>query len=542
MTVHIDGLTMTIEDVVRVSRPRDGAFAKAELDPAARRKLDETRGIIDRKWMNDEIPLIYAFNTGSAAFRDRRVLVKDMEQLQRNTIYSHATGAGKPFAEDATRAMMLLRVNAIASNFAGSRTQIADRLLAFLNRGLHPVIPQKGSVGASGDLAPLAHMAGAVCGFEEAEIVYEGRRMSAVEALEAAGLETSVELTGKDASALLNGTATSLALAALSAHDMRQLLKHADIALCLSLEAMRGETLAFDPRLHAAKPHPGQAKVARNVLRVLAGTKRCSAEAREVVFPAENRKPGTRATPRVQDVYSLRCAPQVHGPAADALEYIERIVVTEMNSAQDNPLVFPDGEGGLVSVSGGHFHAQYLAQATDLMAIALADIGSISERRLARLIDPNMSYGLPQNLVAGTPGLNTGFSTVQCSMSALVMENRHLATPGSVDSIPGKGNVEDHVSNSTWCSRKARTVLENVQQIVAGELLMAAQALSLVEPLTGGFPLGRGSQAAFDAIRSAISPCLDGDRWYADDMLDALNLLKSGEIVRKVEAVVGALE
>lgn len=542
MTVHIDGLTMTIEDVARVARPANGGFAKAALDPTARKKLDETRAIIDEKWMNDEIPLIYAFNTGSAAFRDRRVLVEDMEQLQRNTIYSHATGAGEPFAEDATRAMMLLRVNAIASNFAGSRTQIADRLLEFLNRELHPIIPQKGSVGASGDLAPLAHMAGAVCGFEEAEIVYKGRRMRAVEALEAAGMETSVRLTGKDASALLNGTATSLAVAALSAYDMRQLLKHADIALCLSLEAVRGETNAFDPRLHAAKPHPGQGKVARNVLRILEGTKRCSAGAREIVFPAENRQPGTPATPRVQDVYSLRCAPQVHGPVADALEYIERVIVTEMNSAQDNPLVFPDGEGGLVSLSGGHFHAQYLAQVMDLMAIALADLGSISERRLARLIDPTMSYGLPQNLVAGKPGLNTGFPTVQCSMSALVMENRHLATPGSVDSIPGKGNVEDHISNSTWCSRKGRTVLENVQQIVAGELLMAAQGLSLVEPLTKDFPLGKGSRAALDAIRAEISPCLDGDRWYADDMRNALELLKSGEIVKKVEAAVGALE
>ncbi len=542
MTVYIDGLTMTLEDVVRVARPQDGAFATAELAPAARKKLDETRSIIDRQWMNDETPLIYAFNTGAAAFRNRRVLVQDLEQLQRNIIYSHATGAGEPFAEDATRAMMLLRANAIASNFAGSRTEIADRLLTFLNHGLHPVIPQKGSVGASGDLAPLAHMAGAVCGFEEAEIVYKGRRMGAVEAIEAAGLETGVRLTGKDAAALLNGTATSLAVAALSVYDMRELLKLADIALCLSLEAMRGETAAFDARLHAAKPHPGQAKVARNVLRILAGTKRCSAEARDVVFPSESREPGTPAPPRVQDVYSLRCAPQVHGPVVDALEYIERIVVTEMNATQDNPLVFPDGDGGLVTLAGGHFHAQYLAQAMDLMAIALADLGSISERRLARLIDPAMSYGLPQNLVAGAPGLNTGFPTVQCSMSALVMENRHLATPGSVDSIPGKANIEDHISNSTWCSRKGRTVLENVQQIVAGELLMAAQALSLVEPLVGAFPLGAGSRAAFDAIRAEISPCLDGDRWYANDMRRALELVKGGQIVKKVEAAVGPLE
>ena len=264
--------------------------------------------------------------------------------------------------------------------------------------------------------------------------------------------------------------------------------------MCLSLEAMRGELAAFDPRVHKARPHPGQARVARNLLRILEGTKRCSQAARDVVFPDEPRQPGQPASPRVQDVYSLRCTPQVHGPAVEAVEYVERIVGTEINSATDNPLIFDDGKGGYVSISGGHFHGQYMAQAMDFLAIAMADLGSISERRLARLIDPTMSYGLPRNLLAGKRGLNTGFATVQCSMSALVMENRGLATPGSVDSIPGKSNAEDHVSNSTWCGRKARTIVENVEQIVAGELLMAAQALTLVEPIAKDYPLGKGSR------------------------------------------------
>lgn len=543
MTVQIDGETLTIRDTVRVARRKaEGPFEEAVLHPQARDRIAATRAYIDRTWMHDDAPLMYAFNTGVGLFKDQRVLIADMAAYQQKTVYAHATGIGEPFAEDVTRAMMLLRANAFASNYSGPRVELVERLVAFLNAGLHPVIPQKGSVGASGDLAPLAHMAGAVCGFAEAEMVYRGERMPARDAIAKAGHDPDFDLGAKDASALINGSTASLALGALATHDARSILKHADIAMCLSLEAMRGELAAFDPRVHRARPHPGQAKVARNLLRILEGTRRCSQGARDVVFPDEPRQPGTPASPRVQDVYSLRCTPQVHGPAVEAVEYVERIIGTEMNSATDNPLIFDDGQGGYVSISGGHFHGQYVAQAMDLLAIAMADLGSISERRLARLIDPAMSYGLPRNLLAGKRGLNTGFATVQCSMSALVMENRGLATPGSVDSIPGKSNAEDHVSNSTWCGRKARTVVENVEQIVAGELLMAAQALTLVEPVAKDHPLGKGSRAALESIRAVIPPALEGDRWYATEMRQALDLVRSGTIVEAVETTVGELE
>jgi histidine ammonia-lyase len=543
MTVKIDGATLDVCDVVRVARPnRDGRFEDAVLDPEARERIAATRAYIDRTWMHDDAPLMYAFNTGVGLFKDQRVLVADMADYQRKTVYAHATGVGEPFAEDVTRAMMLLRANAFASNYSGPQVELVERLIAFLNAGLHPVIPQRGSVGASGDLAPLAHMAGAVCGFAEAEMVYEGRRMPAREAIANAGFDPDFALGAKDASALINGSTTSLALGALAVHDARRLLKHADIAMSLSLEAMRGELAAFDPRVHRARPHPGQAKVARNLLRVLEGSRRCSQAARDVVFPDEPRQPGTPASPRVQDVYSLRCTPQVHGPALEAVEYVERIVGTEMNSATDNPLIFEDAAGGYVSISGGHFHGQYVAQAMDVLAIAMTDLASISERRLARLVDPTMSYGLPRNLLAGKRGLNTGFATVQCTMSALVMENRSLATPGSVDSIPGKSNAEDHISNSAWCGRKARMIVENAEQIVAGELLMAAQALTLVEPVAREFPLGRGSQAALEAIRNVIPPALEGDRWYATEMRQALDLVRSGDVVAAVESAVGTLE
>lgn len=543
MAVKIDGARLKIADVARIARPaKAGRFEKAALHPDAKARIAATRAFIDRTWMHDDAPLMYAFNTGVGLFKDQRVLIRDMAAYQRKTVYAHATGIGEPFAEDTTRAMMLLRANAFASNYSGPQVELVERLIAFLNAGLHPVIPQKGSVGASGDLAPLAHMAGALCGFEEAEIVYKGRRLPARDAIAKAGFDPDFELGAKDASALINGSTTSLALASLAAFDARRLLKQADIAMCLSLEAMRGELAAFDPRVHKARPHPGQARVARNLLKILDGSRRCSQGARDVIFPDETRSPGQPASPRVQDVYSLRCTPQVHGPAVEALDYVERIIGTEINSATDNPLIFDDGRDGYVSISGGHFHGQYVAQAMDVLAIAMTDLGSISERRLARLIDPAMSYGLPRNLLAGRRGLNTGFATVQCSLSALVMENRGLSMPGSVDSIPGKSNAEDHVSNSTWCARKARLIVENVEQIVAGELLMAAQALTLVEPLTRDFPLGSGTQAALEAIRAVIAPALDGDRWYATEIGQALDLVRSGAVVEAVEMAVGTLE
>ncbi|MGL5733685.1 MAG: HAL/PAL/TAL family ammonia-lyase, partial [Beijerinckiaceae bacterium] len=367
-------------------------------------------------------------------------------------------------------------------------------------------------------------------------------RMPAREALAEAGLPVDFELGAKDASALINGSTVSLAYGVLAMEDAKNLLKLADITMALSLECLRGELAAFDARVHRARPHPGQALVARNVLKIAGDSKRCGEAARQLIFPDEGRAPGSKASPRVQDVYSLRCAPQVHGPVREALDYINRVMGTEINSATDNPLICEDGKGGYTCISAGHFHGAYVAQAMDMLAIAMTDLGSIAERRLARLVDPTLSYGLPRNLLAGQKGLNTGYATVQCSMSALVMENRTLSMPGSVDSIPGKSNAEDHVSNSTWCARKARTVVENTEWILAGELLMACQALSLVAVLAKDFPLGKGSQAALDCVRDVIQPAFDGDRWYAVEMNRALDLVKSGAVVRAVEAAVGALE
>ena len=542
-TTTIDGLALDAAGVLAVARPdASGDRATAALDPGARQKLEEARAYIDAHFMTDDAPLMYSFNTGVGLFKDQRVRMAEMQEYQRLTVYAHATGVGEPFDADAVRATMLLRANAFASNYSGPRVAVVDRLLACLNAGIVPIIPKKGSVGASGDLAPLAHLAGAICGFAEAEAIYDGRRMPAREALSLAGLPPDFPLEAKDASALINGSTVSLAVGVLALEDAKRVLKHADIALALTLECLRAEKAAFDPRVHAARPHKGQAASARNVLRLIGDSQRCSEGARLTVFPEETRAPGEVPPPRVQDVYSLRCAPQVHGPVREALAYIDGIIATEINSATDNPLIFPDGATGYTCISGGHFHGAYVAQVMDLLAIAATDLGSISERRLARLIDPTMSYGLPRNLLAGKKGLNTGYATVQCSMSALVMENRTLSMPGSVDSVPGKSNAEDHVSNSTWCARKARTIVGNVETIVAGEILMAAQALTLVADVAREHPIGTGTGAALHAVRRVIAPSLSGDRWYQTEMNDALALLRSGAIVEAVEAAVGPLE
>ena len=517
---------LSLEDVVEVARDH----RKISIAPELLDQFDSTKAYIAEHWMHDDAPLIYSLNTGVGAFKDRRVEVADLEQYQRNMILSHATGLGESFARDVVRATLLLRLNAFAADVSGISSVLAQRFVDFLNADLTPVMPCKGSVGASGDLAPLAHLCAALCGFAEAEIDYQGRRLAAADAIIQAGLEVNLTLGAKDASAMLNGSTVSLAVASLAVADAENSLRHADLGLALSLEAMRGEKDAFDPALHATRPHQGQALVARNVMSLIGKSQRMTSAARDLVFPGEDRAPDQPAPRRVQDPYSMRCAPQVHGPARDALAYVRGVIETEINSATDNPLILHDGESRR-AISGGHFHGQYVAQAMDFLAIALADLASICERRVARLIDPVMSFGLARNLASGTPGLNTGYATVQCSLSSLVMENRTLATPGSVDSIPGKGNAEDHVSNSTWCARKAATVSVNTSTVVAGEILVAAQALSMVEEIAVKFPPADPTRAVVDALREVIPLRQEGDVWFAADINRAQALVESASLL-----------
>ncbi|HAT31860.1 MAG TPA: histidine ammonia-lyase [Janthinobacterium sp.] len=537
-TTLIDGFNLSAAEVLAIAR--DPAI-QVGLAPSSRAALKESRDYIEATWMHDEAPMMYSFNTGVGLLKDTRVKVEDIVRFQTQLIRAHAAGMGEPFPEDVSRATMLLRANAFASNYSAPRVEVVDRLLAFINAGIHPIMPQKGSVGASGDLAPLAYLAAAIAGFDEAEVMYQGRRMSAPQAITAADIgPVKFDLKAKDASALINGCTVSLAVALLAARDARDLLSDACLSLGLTLEAMRAEMAAFDPRIHQARPHAGQIKTAAIMRHLLQGSTRTTHEARAVQFPGEPRRTDIAYTARIQDVYSLRCSPQVYGPVFDALDYIDNIVLKEINSATDNPLIFGKDGGGFEIISGGNFHGQYLAQAMDLLAMAVADLGSICERRVARLIDPTLSWGLPRNLMSGTAGVNTGYPVVQCSLSSLVMENRTLCMPGSVDSIPAKGNSEDHVSNSTWCARKAATVVANTQYIVGVEMLLAAQALTMTEDLLPGFVLGTGTQAAYEEVRRQIPACLDGDRWFHNDIVVAQSFVTSGSVRKAVEAKIGA--
>ena len=387
-------------------------------------------------------------------------------QFQASLVRSHSAGTGEPMPDEVVRAMMALRVNAFASNHSGVRVAIIDRLIAMLNHGITPVVPSKGSVGASGDLAPLALMSGALMGLPESRVTYRGEMMPAARAFEQAGMAPTMDVQAKDATALINGATASLAYAVLTAHDARELLGSATLSMAMTLEALRGELSCFEDRVMLARPHRGQRRVAAAIRQLVAGSQRCTEPARQLrlrgtpgLDPAQAGTPHTPPlAPRIQDVYSLRCVPQVYGPVLDALDYIDGILATEMNSATDNPLIFPE-EAGYAIVSGGHFHGQYIAQAMDLLALAVADLSAICDRRSARLVDPACNFGLPANLIAQRPGINTGFSVVQSMGTGLVLENMGLCGPASATSLPAKGNTEDHISNSCFAARRTRTAV-----------------------------------------------------------------------------------
>ncbi|HEM62654.1 MAG TPA: aromatic amino acid lyase, partial [Chloroflexi bacterium] len=416
MTIELDGQSLTAADVISVARDQR---PEVRLSDVSRTHLTRTRDYVESHWLKADAPPIYGFNTGVGKLKDSAIPLDQIGLFQEMLINSHSSGVGEPLPQEVVRATLLLRANAFARGCSGVRPELVERLLAMLNGDVLPFIPEAGSVGASGDLAPLAHMAGALVGHPQAEVFYGGQRLPARDALEAVGISpVEFKLAAKEGLALINGSTVTLAIAILAAHDARQLLANAEIALALSLEAMRGELAAFDPRIHEARPHHGQGTTADIVRRLTTGSQRCTEAARQVALPDEGRLPAQTIAARVQDAYSLRCAPQVHGPVREALAYVDQTLAREINSATDNPLIF-EGEQGYEVLSGGNFHGQYLAQAMDLLAMVVTDLGSISERRTYRLLDPTMSYGLPSNLVAQLPGLNTGYSIAHCSMAAL---------------------------------------------------------------------------------------------------------------------------
>jgi histidine ammonia-lyase len=512
--VTLDGASLTIADVVRVAR--DGASVRLAAEAMAR--VRDARAWIEEAGSSDSL-IVYGVNTGYGSLAEVHIPPDDVATLARNLILSHSAGVGQPLAEEVVRATMLIRANTLVKGYSGIRPETLETLVRMLGRGVLPVIPEKGSVGASGDLAPLSHLALVLIG--EGEAIFQGERMAGATAMRRAGLRP-VTLAAKEGLALNNGTSVTAALACLALADAENLLVHAEIALAMSLEALQGASRAYDARLHAARNHRGQQITAANVRRLIAGS--------ELIDSAR----------RVQDAYSLRCAPQVLGAVRDTLAFVRTTVENEINAATDNPLVFLDEPHPNKAFSGGNFHGEPLALAMDFLSIAVAEAGSIAERRIFRLLDGTLSSGLPPMLTEQS-GLRNGLMLAQYTAAALVSDNKTLAHPDSVDSIPTGANQEDHVSMSTNAARHAREIVWNVERIVAVEMLCAAQALDFRQA-GSGLALGQGTRAAHEALRANGVVPLTQDRILAPDIERVVKLVRSKEIARAVNSGLAGAE
>ncbi len=495
---------LTLEVLAQVARSE----RQVEIGARARAAMDRARAVVDAVVAGgDAAPAVYGVNTGFGALAEVRISADQVVRLQKNLVRSHAAGVGSPLPRESVRGMMLLRAAVLATGRSGARALCCERLCELLNAGVHPVIPARGSVGASGDLAPLAHLALGMIGEGFAE--YRGETLPAAEALQRAGLPLLV-LEAKEGLTLLNGTQHMTAIGGLAILDAEVTCRVADIAGAMSLEALKGTVRAFDERVVAARPHPGQIEVARFLRELLAGS--------EI---AESHKD----CGKVQDPYSLRCMPQVHGATRDLLAYARTVLEREAGSSTDNPLVFVDGPDGDEMISGGNFHGQPIAITLDAAAIAIAELANISERRVEQLVNPHLSSGLPPFL-APDSGLNSGFMIAQVSAAALVSENKILAHPASVDSIPSSAGREDHVSMGATAALKLAMIHDHVRTVLAIELLCAAQGLDLRRPLTTTRPL----EAVHAAIRALVPPMME-DRPLAPDIQTVRALIDDGTLV-----------
>jgi histidine ammonia-lyase len=504
--IIITGKDLTLEQVVKVSRNN----AEVVLDAEQAIKVQQSRQVVDT--LIDEEQIVYGVTTGFGKFCDQVISKSESKTLQRNLIISHAVGAGKSLDRDIVRAIILLRVNNLAKGFSGVRPETIDTLIKMLNKGVTPVIPEKGSLGASGDLVPLAHMVLPMLGMGEAE--YNGKIYHGAKAMKLADIPI-VELTEKEGLALINGTQVMTAIGALTVYDTITLVKTADIAVALSFEAQNGVVNALDSRIHEVRPHKGQMDTARIILDLIKGSRNTT----------------NQGELKVQDAYSLRCAPQVHGASKDAINYVKEKVDIEMNSVTDNPIIFTETCEG---ISGGNFHGQPMAISFDFLGIALSELADISERRIERMVNSSLS-GLPSFLIE-KGGVNSGFMIVQYTAASLVSENKVLAHPASVDSIPSSANQEDHVSMGTIAARKARSIMENVRRVLAIELMCACQAVDL----RGDKGLGTGTGAAYELIREKVEK-LNEDRPLFGDINHCEELIINGSIVKKVEERIGKI-
>ncbi len=503
-SVVLDGANLTIEQVVAVAR--EGANVSVSSD--AWDAVDASRRVVDDLLEREEVA--YGITTGFGEFAHVKIETSQVRELQRNLIMSHAVGVGEPLPDEVVRAMMVIRVNTLVKGVSGIRRSLIERLLLFLNQGVTPVVPSRGSVGASGDLAPLAHMALPLIGLGRVRV--GGQEMTAAQAHDRLGVEPVV-LEAKEGLALINGTQLMSGIGCLVVHDGTGLLGDAQISAAMALEALMGSVRPFEARIHEVRAHPGQGIVAANLRALTADS--------QIVHSHVG-------CTRVQDAYSIRCLPQVLGACRDVLERARQTMTIEINSATDNPLVFPDGE----IISQGNFHGEPIAFELDFLAVALAEMGSMAERRIERMVNPDLSEGLKPFLV-DSGGLNSGFMIAQYVAAALVSENKVYAHPGSVDSIPTSAGQEDHVSMGSVSALKLAQVLENVRSVIAIEALCATQALDFKHD--EGLAPGPGSRAAHDRIRETV-PRLEGDRVLADDVEALTALLRSGALRQAVAA------
>lgn len=502
--VIITGNTLTLEEVVAVCRN----YCEVELSKTAVEKIIASRAIVDEFVDNEDV--VYGITTGFGKFSDVSISKEESKLLQKNLIITHAVGAGKPFETEIVRGIILLRINNLAKGFSGIRLETINTMIEMLNKKVHPIVPQKGSLGSSGDLAPLSHMVLPMIGLGVAE--YNGEVLDGKKAMDKANIPT-IELTSKEGLALINGTQVMTAVGALTVYDAINLIKVSDIAAALSFEAHNGIVDALDSKIHEVRPHKGQIDTAKILLKLL----------------DQSIMTTRQGEIRVQDAYSLRCTPQVHGASKDAINYVKEKVEIEINSVTDNPIIFPETKEG---ISGGNFHGQPMALSFDFLGIALSELANISERRIERLVNPSLS-GLPAFLVEHG-GLNSGYMIVQYSAAALVSENKVLAHPASVDSIPSSANQEDHVSMGTIAARKAREIMENVRRVLAMEILCACQGIDL----RGNKGLGIGTSPVYKVVREQV-PVLIEDRPLYEDINICEELIIKNTLINVCEKEVG---
>ena len=506
-SIPVNGHDFLLKDLIDIARKN----VKIRISKESESRIKKSRLLVD-KWVKDK-QRIYGVTTGFGALSNVNISGDDTKKLQKKILLSHAAGMGKPADTDVVKAMMALRINDFCRGNSGLRLKTIEKLAQVLNNDIVPVVPIKGSVGASGDLVPMAHLALVLIG--EGEAFIDGQRMTGAKALRKKIIKP-LELEAGEGLALINGTQFMIALGCLALHDALNLCKHADIAASMSLETLMGTRAAFDPRIHAARPHKGQIKAASNMLRITNNS--------EIISSHED-------CSKVQDAYSLRCSPQVHGASWDTFAYVDNVIKVEMNSSTENPLIFPESEEFL---SGGNFHGQPLALACDFLSIAIAELANISERRIERLVNPQLS-GLPAFLIEDG-GLNSGFMIAQYAAASLVSENKVLSHPASVDSIPTSANKEDHVSMGAFAARKCRDIVANTEEVIAIELLCAAQAIDLFTNTKAG----DGTLAAYEVIRTSVD-YMKEDRLLSKDIAKVKELLEDGAIVKAVEDTIGKL-